>query len=145
MAEQGIYPYPAIFVPANPHRYKLFMVLIRDVAAFVFAVLPRSFRVLHLLSMFPALVGAVRLAPCHREGAVAHRTGLCFLRRIPLQGPFQRGIDREDGTFKVAAQRPSIPFVEHVTFAVQRQAAVFTVVVGAQGCDQKFLSPILSQ
>lgn len=114
------------------------MVLIHDVSAIVFAVLPRPLRVLRSLSLFSALVGAVRLSPCHREVPAAHRAG----RRLPLQGPFRYGIGREDGVFKVVAQTACPPIVEHVALAVQRQAAVFAVIAGEQGCHQATDFPV---
>ena len=57
-------------------------------------------------------------------------------RRLPRKGGFQHRGQRQHRRPEVAAQAPRPPFAEHIAGAVQRETAVFAVIVGADTRDQ---------
>lgn len=117
----------------------------------------------HITSVFPHIIpllppqgdpgtglGAVGHAPIGGDGPAADGTGL-KLRPGPLgqEGGFQRRIKGQNGLPEVAAVGTRPAFPEHIALALQGQAPVFLVIVGAplcyQGADFLFSSRVSSR
>lgn len=75
--------------------------------------------------------GAIPLPPVREKGSAAHRARPGFRDTLHGQRPFQHRIKGQHRRTKVAAIRPRPAFPQHIALAVQRQAAIVFIVVGA--------------
>lgn len=76
--------------------------------------------------------GAVELPPLGYKGPTADGAGLEVRgRAVSGEGGLQPGIEGQDGLPEVAAQGPRPAFAQHIALAVQWQAPIFPVIVGA--------------
>ena len=66
------------------------------------------------------------------DGAKPHIRG----RALGAEGGLERRIGGQDGLPEVAAQGPRPALAQHIALAVQGQAPIFPVIVGAQGNHQ---------
>ena len=101
----------------------------------VFSPAPFAAAVCLPLAHGPASLRAIRLT-CNRDiGRATDGTNLpCSV--IARQHGFQRRIKRQHRVLKILAVCARPPFVQHIAGAIQRQAAVFRVVVGAHARHQ---------
>ena len=80
--------------------------------------------------------GAIPLPPVREESPAAHRAGPGFHHGLHGQRPFQHGIKGQHRRTEIAAISPCPAFPQHIALAVQRQAAIVFIVVGAPFCHQ---------
>ena len=100
-----------------------------------FSLVPFASTVCLTLANGPASLRAIRLTCDRDKGRTTDRANLSS-RVITHQRGFQRKIKRKDGVLEILAVRARPPFVQHVAGTIQRQAAVFRVVVGAHARHQ---------
>jgi len=100
-----------------------------------FSPVPFASAVCLTLAHSPASFRAIRLT-CDRDiGRAANRTYLPGSAIICQRG-FQRGIKGQYRFLKISAICARPPLVQHVAWAIQRQTAVFRVIVGAHSSYQ---------
>ena len=89
--------------------------------------------------------GAISLPPVREKGPAAHRAGPGFRDTLHGQRPFQHGIKGQHRRTEIAAISARPAFPQHITGAVQRQAASVLVIVGApplhKGADRRLFLP----
>jgi len=90
-----------------------------------------------------ANLGAVGHAPIHGDSPAADGAGLENRgRALGQERRLQRRIKGQDSLPEITAIGPRPAFAEHITFALQGQASIFLVIVGAplhhQGADFPF-------
>ena len=101
----------------------------------VFSPAPFASAVCLTLAAGPASLRAIRLT-CNRDKCRTADPANLPGSVITRQRGFQRGIKRQHSVLKIFAVRARPPFVQHVAWTIQRQTAVFRVVVGAHACHQ---------
>ncbi|EQE41372.1 hypothetical protein QCA_1698 [Clostridioides difficile CD40] len=132
------------YPPQNPRRKALqsvgFSGPIFHTSAPLF---PHEIPLLFPQSSGGASLGAIPCAAIREKGPAAYRARPGFRGgAIGEQGGLQRRIGRQDGLPEVAAIGTRPAFSQHITLAVQRQAAVILIIIGAQGFYQLVDRPL---